>query len=260
MQITIEDRSRFHDDGFLILKGSDFGAKLKSLTDAVISNGQYFFDRDFTLGAPIKPTYTDRVGFFYKTLRYLPELFRLAADPAMIDLARQLDLAMPCMMNANNVRIDTPENCALFHWHQDTTYLLGSTNAITVWIPITPADQFHGTIEVVPGSHKFGIFPFKFAAGLPSHKARLSPRDLHLTKKVSGDRVMIDAIPGDIVVFYQLMLHRSTPNTSSHPRITAQLRYSDLSDATFRDAHYPFGDQTNIFHVPQYMTLKSEKM
>ena len=47
----------------------------------------------------------------------------------------------------------------LFHWHQDFTYLLGSPNAVTIWIPLTEANETRGSVEIVPHSHRQGVLP-----------------------------------------------------------------------------------------------------
>ncbi len=54
---------------------------------------------------------------------------------------------------------------------------------------------------------------------------------------------------GDIVVFKQMLLHRSTPNFSDQIRWTAQLRITDLADPDYRRQRFPTGDRTNIFYV-----------
>lgn len=255
MQIKEEEYARFQNEGFLILKDHDIRHQISSLSAAITENGKFFFDHDFALGASLKAIHEGRIGDYYKSLGYLPELFRFAAAPSLISLMNSLGLLRPCMMNANNVRFDTPDNRALFHWHQDTTYLLGSTNAITIWIPLTQADRFHGSIELIPRSHKNGIQPFAFSKGTPATKAPVSPKDLHLVEEPLGNRITVEADPGDLVIFSQMLLHRSTPNFADHPRVTVQLRYSDLGDSTFRDAGYPFGDQTNIAYVEKYLTM-----
>lgn len=255
IKITDQDKKKLAEDGFVIVKGYHLNEEIVALTNALTSHGQYFFGNEFYLGSPIKPEYTNKIGEYYKTLRYLPELLMLASSNKIISLMKNLGLERPCIMNANNIRVDTPDNRALFHWHQDTTYLLGSINAITVWIALTGANRQRGSIELIPGSHKSGFFPFFFPNGTPAQKSYVSPRDLYLLEEPIGDPLMVEVDPGDLVIFHQMLLHRSTPNFSNYPRITVQLRYSDFNNKEFKKAGYPFGDQTNIAHVPHYLSL-----
>ena len=255
IEITSLDRKKFAEEGFIVIKGQNANEDLSSLAEGITRLGKFFFDHDFRLDSPIKNEFQNQIGPFYKVLRYLPELFRLASSKTILKLVSDLGLEHPLTMNSNNVRFDPPDNRALFHWHQDTTYLLGSTNAITIWIPLTGANKFQGSIEVIPGSHKSGLFPFRFTNGLPDKRTRVSPKDIYLTEDPKETPLMIEVEPCDLVVFSQMLLHRSTPNFSNHPRVTTQLRYSDLKDGEFRNADYPFGDVTNITQVPSYLQL-----
>ena len=59
----------------------------------------------------------------------------------------------------------------------------------------------------------------------------------------------ITAERGDVVVFKQMLLHRSTPNLGEQIRWTTQLRITDLADPEYRRQRYPTGDRSNIFYV-----------
>ena len=88
-------------------------------------------------------------------------------------------------MHSYNLRMDLPEEDEfLFHWHQDSTYLLGSANALTYWIPLVPVSRASvGSIAVIPGSHRDGIRAYRTrfdAAGGPPPRLSLSPKDVHL--------------------------------------------------------------------------------
>ncbi len=195
----------------------------------------------------------DQQSRLYGALRYLPSLVRLAANESNLDLASRLGLEAPAVMHCFNVRLDAPAKEAFnFHWHQDLTYLLGSLNSLTYWIPLTRVDADHGTIEIVPGSHRSGLFPMRYTGnGSPTRTQVMSPKDVVLENEPGPDdeTIFVEANPGDLVVFSQLLLHRSSPNHSDQTRWTVQLRYADLMEQEFVDEGYPFGDRTNIFHT-----------
>lgn len=154
-------------------------------------------------------------------------------------------------MHSYNLRMDMPnEPKYMFHWHQDISYLLGSKNSVTYWIPITPVNSTRGSIELIDGSHLNGLTPFHYTGSgpIPPNKS-MSPSDIHLDEEPASATTLIEADPGDIVVFSQLLLHRSTPNASNKTRWVAQVRHADLSEQAFLDAGYPFGDYTNIFQT-----------
>ncbi len=182
-------------------------------------------------------------------MRYLPALAELAASAQVLSLSRELGIVFPLLMHSFNIRMDTPNRDEfLFHWHQDNTYLLGSRNALTFWIPLVQVDRRHGSIEVVPGSHREGLFPVTYT-GEKSVEANtaLSPADMRLVNEPEEPGTMVEAKPGDLVVFSQYLLHASTPNRSSQTRWSVQVRISDGDEQGFLDAGLPMGDGTNIY-------------
>ncbi len=191
----------------------------------------------------------------YAGLRYLPTLLQLTGTDKNITLSRELGLNFPAIMHSYNLRMDMPNRPEfMFHWHQDTTYLLGSMNALTFWVPLTSANKQNGTIEVVPGSHLNGIRNISYIGkNKPAINEVMSPKHIYLIddpdKEPDIKTVFIDAKPGDLVVFSQLLLHRSTPNLSNKIRWSAQLRYADYSEQRFINNKYPMGNTTNIFNT-----------
>ena len=239
-------------DGFLVLKGflneqQLLAPLLNRIQTVGTSLDPRFSLEDATTIERMSPAHRTAL---YRSLRYLPELTQLGSSEPILRLVRSLGLREPALMHSYNVRMDLPsEDQFLFHWHQDITYLLGSTNSVTLWIPLGPADAEHGSIEVIPGSHKEGVRPFVFTGdGAVDSTRRLSPKDVHL-KDDPGTGALVSANRQDLVVFSQFLLHKSTPNRSTSPRWTAQLRFSDLRDPDFVAAQFPFGDATNIYHT-----------
>jgi hypothetical protein len=188
-------------------------------------------------------------GAFYRALRYVPATTLMACHPILLDLSKQLGLAMPAVMHSYNIRMDMPaDKDFLFHWHQDSTYLLGSVNAVTYWIPLVPAGPETGTIAVIPGSHRNGVLPFRYV-GNPDAAAvgkSFSPKDVELEDEPKQTATTITAEPGDVVALSQLLVHQSVPNASDRVRWTVQVRHADLMEPVFRKAGFPMGDHTNI--------------
>lgn len=246
-------RDEYARNGVLVLRSCLSGwSELDSVIDAIQRLGAGM-SREFIWNdtAAISGLGASRRRSLYRALRYLPEVTRLAASRQLIDLAIQLGIRMPAVMHSFNVRLDLPgEDELLFHWHQDITYLLGSENAVTLWIPLGHTGPEHGSVEFIPGSHGSGLLPFRYQGKQsPGPATVLSPRDLRLVEEPTGNGEMIEAERGDLAIFSQLLVHRSTVNRSSKPRWTIQVRYADLMNSRFLDAEYPFGDSTNILHT-----------
>jgi len=119
-----------------------------------------------------------------------------------------------------------------------------------VWVPLQDVNLHRGTIQVIAGSHKRGLAPFRrISKKVIAPYVPMLQRDLSLAEEVTEEPVTIEAQRGDIVVFKQMLLHRSTPNLSDQIRWTAQLRITDLADADYQRQKFPTGDRTNIFYV-----------
>lgn len=249
------DRAAFERDGFTIVRGFwGAGGELDALQSQIDELGRLIVGPAFSsiryrdcceLLTP------DRQSLLYDRLKYLPALSRMSGSEAVRELCIALGLGLPSLMGCCNMRLDKPGDARhLFEWHQDTLYLLGSTNAVTLWIPLQDVDLAHGTIEVIPGSHAQGILPFRkvsdkaVAPGVP-----FLQRDLSLDIEVTQTPLAIEAKRGDVVVFRQMLLHRSTPNHSEQIRWTAQLRVTDVAEAEHRRQRCPSGDRSNIFDV-----------
>lgn len=242
-------------DGFVVLRDALSAEARAMISGDICSVAQAFFGSTpspFDLQT-YQPEHPQHRGGFYNLLRYVPSLSMLGGCPEMTQVSRMLGLATPVVMKASNIRMDLPhEDQFMFHWHQDITYLLGSLNSLTYWIPLTPVNRLNSTIEVIPGSHHSGIAPFRYLGSEALQKNKvMSPKDIRLVEEPAGPGVFIEAEPGDVVVFSQLLLHRSTPNRSDLSRWTVQVRHTDI-DPGFIAAGCPLGDRANIFSYPDY--------
>lgn len=249
------------DNGFVIMKNFYNKEDLQEVYNEINEIGRYILDDKFDLSLPFLNTYREKQREFYLSLRYLTSLKKLSTFSKNINLCKELGLIHPCIMNSCNIRMDTPDNKNLFHWHQDTTYLLGSLNALTFWIPLTPVNLNRGTVEIIPKTHDKGFFEYKFTKPIDELKQKrgLSPNDIVLKEEPTENIIHVEAEPGDLVVFYQMLLHRSTPTIGEYSRWAIQLRYSDLKNEDFLKCGYPFGDLTNIMHVKYFNKDKNEQ-
>ena len=252
LSLTDKQQEKLQVNGYLLLKNvSEVMPLIRVIQDEVRTLGNQFiadYD-DETSAEKIAALPSNRRKAFYHALRYLPSTTQLACSTLLLDISKQLKLVQPAVMHSYNLRMDMPnEPQFMFQWHQDITYLLGSKNSITYWVPITPVNEHRGSIELIEGSHRQGLVPYHYTGEgpPPSHKS-MSPRDICLDIEPKDDAKLIKAEPGDIVVFSQFLLHRSTPNYSNQIRWVSQVRHSDLGEADFQEAGFPFGDCTNIF-------------
>ncbi|MFM7225877.1 MAG: phytanoyl-CoA dioxygenase family protein [Actinomycetota bacterium] len=106
--------------------------------------------------------------------------------------------------------------------HQDFTYIGGSADTFTVWMPLRACEPDSGALRILVGSHADGPQP---------HVAR---------DAVAGSGVDVDDddprwagtafAPGDVVIFHSLTVHGGLPNRSSRWRLSADYRFQSTSD------------------------------
>ena len=215
-------------------------------------------DFEFRAFEAIQSLETQKLGALEKLLGYLPSLTRLAASDTMLHLSRSIGLQFPMVRRRNDVRMETPDSAPLpGDWRQDIVHHLGSKNAIAFWIPLTEATVEAGSLEVIPGSHRSGVFPFHYTGkGSPRPDASLAPSETALNDDPTESGITIEAKPGDLMIYSQFLLHRQSPNRSGHMHWSVQIRHADGFDDDFIEAGHPCGDETNIFQTRHHGAFK----
>jgi ectoine hydroxylase-related dioxygenase (phytanoyl-CoA dioxygenase family) len=110
-------------------------------------------------------------------------------------------------------------------WHQDHTYTgyLDPPRVVSVRLALTDCNPGNGCLEVIDGSHAWGLLGDVRALS-ESHVAdALGPAAAHWHDRVAA----IELTPGDISIHHCLTLHRSGENRSPRPRKTLITRLFD---------------------------------
>lgn len=116
-------------------------------------------------------------------------------------------------------------------WHQDWAYWQGS-HKITIWIAVDEAREDNGCLLVVPGSHHQAIDHDRVTDAATGFSNRLDIGALGLDR----EPVSVPLGVGSAVMFHDLTLHASTPNTSGAPRRAYIATYRSLAEP---DLDYP---------------------
>jgi len=248
--ITSAVKEQFENNGYVVIEDFFSNFLMNEIKDEINKIGKFIIGSGFEFN-----TYDEKLispqkqSQLYDRLHYLPSLSRLSGNAKLLEVCQQFGIQLPVLMGCCNMRYDRPNDSThLFDWHQDSIYLLGSVNAVTAWIPFGKVDEDHGTIQVVAGSHHQGILPFKKISDkeIVEHRQFLQ-RDLAIDVSTFESPITIHANAGDLILFKQMLLHRSLPNCSNKVRWTAQVRISDLTAPGFLEAGCPTGDRRNIF-------------
>ena len=151
-------------------------------------------------------------------------MFRLLTCREILDIMEQL--IGPEILASSIYRIrpklpDRPEG--IVPWHQDSGYFHTCADhhlVPTCWVPLMNATIKAGCMEVLPRSHKRGVFRH-YKANLLAPSLTVHPDHLPEIKPVP---VPVDI--GDIVLLTNMTPHRSTDNTTNYIRWATDLRYN----------------------------------
>jgi ectoine hydroxylase-related dioxygenase (phytanoyl-CoA dioxygenase family) len=105
------------------------------------------------------------------------------------------------------------------HAHQDYRFMGGDPECYTVWIPLHDCPVGVGPLQVMEGSHRFGI---------QDHESE----DLHVPeipqeRAIGGEWVGGDINAGDVLIFHSLTVHAAAPNLSKQLRVSLDCRFQD---------------------------------
>lgn len=161
-------------------------------------------------------------------------LLRTAGDPMVIAALKKVGLMDPMNWVHPEGRIDIPRSINYLQpWHQDWRSGQGSLNSVTIWMPLHDVGKKDGAIELIPGSHLWGLLPIEELQN-PRRFSIVDPRIGNAAK------ICAELNAGECILFSQMLVHRSGVNENVLPRLTVQLRYSDRSEQNFIANEYRF--------------------
>lgn len=128
-----------------------------------------------------------------------------------------------------------------FPWHQDVYFLSlddkEAARIINFWIPLVPIDADAGGIDIIAGSHQFGVLDHarESVVGAPAFTT-VVPSLLP-----DGERVIPTLELGDAVMMTEKTVHRTRINASNRIRWSIDLRYAE--------AGRPVGREGNVLTI-----------
>ena len=104
----------------------------------------------------------------------------------------------------------------------------GSLNAIVVWVPLMDIAQELGALEIIPGSHLWGL--------LESHEDEWYRRIGGLQ---DNQYQSMEMNAGDALFFSAFLVHRSGNNVTDSIRWSCHFPYNDQEEPKFVSRKYP---------------------
>ena len=137
------------------------------------------------------------------------------------------------------------------HAHQDYRFMDGDAECFTVWIPLHDCPTDQGPLQILEGSHRFGV---------QSHnKANLHVPEIPEGTAQGGDWVGGQINAGDVLIFHSLTVHAASPNVSDRLRISLDCRFQEWGRA-LNPANLAFGGESGKSWEKTYAYWRSNDL
>jgi len=241
------DHERYKRDGFLLCRGFLDPAELR----AVREEAQAIFlaqmrRLDLVPAGDLSPAefedgmealFRADIGVFSncgKQAQHLISLHRLSLDERLIAALRDLGLERPHistrpLLYFNAQRLARTQVYWKLDSHQDWRSMQGSLDSMVVWVPLVDLDHRLGPLEVIPGSHTWGLLDAEMKDGY-GHLGEAPDEAGFLSLEVQL---------GDVLFFSSLLVHRSGTNVTESIRWSCHFRYNNLAEPTFVERGFP---------------------
>lgn len=118
-------------------------------------------------------------------------------------------------------------------WHQDRWKNLDRDPLLTVWIALDPATKANGCVQVVPGTHRFGVVNASHGSGFMAEEQVAEMCD-------ESKRVYLELEAGEVVLLHNWLMHASDRNNSDQSRRAFSVCFADARTKTTQ------GDDTDF--------------
>ena len=165
----------------------------------------------------------------------IPQISSLANHPAILKVANTCGIREPASTNGKPViLINVPgERGREFPNHQDFPFDPGgSENSLAIWIPLQDITMEIGPVELIPGSHKYGIL---------SHGDNVDVKKVKLELPDGvGNFQPATAKVGQALALSSFTVHKSGQNdTKKGVKMSLHFRYRDLASPEYLSRKLP---------------------
>jgi len=254
-------RARLDRDGYLLFRNIIPVQLLQELRDQITQilahQGWIEGGSERLLAKAIVRPLREGQGRFFKVhdqLIKLEALHSLAHESNLMNVMRQAlgDSAFPHPLSI--LRLIFPDSPELATPpHQDFPNNQGTPRLTAAWMPLGDCAIEDGSLAMLEGSHKHGVFPLKFHLGAGNRRAILS-------EALSSCRwVGADFKAGDIVLFTALTVHKAMENYNlERMRLSVDFRYQLEGEALTEGCLHPHFKRVSWEDI--YRDWKSEEL
>lgn len=140
------------------------------------------------------------------------------SHPQLVEMGRQLSGSTVLRIFHDQILSKPPRNGRPVNWHQDYGYwqMVTPADLITCWVALDDATIANGCMQVVPGSHRWGLIDENTNLGADDPEAILKSPSLPAGAKI--EKVPIELPAGHCMWHHCLTLHGTDINRTDKPR------------------------------------------
>lgn len=220
-------KSEFEANGFVVLRGLFREEEVQAFKQETVR---------------LLETHKAHAGVFVGLAANSPVFRQAARDPRLLD-ALELILGPNIEFLSDKVVFKSAETDFGSPWHQDWPYWEGA-HKVSVWVALDPATPENGCLKLMPGSHKQAVQHTGKAGEGEGFGHRLDPNAVDESRAA-----VVPCGPGDAVIFHDLTLHASFPNTSGQDRWALISTYRSASEP---DLQYSWSVAAEVVRGERY--------
>ena len=231
-RLTPQDIARYHDDGFLFLRGlfdvEEIGLLRRAMEEdpAIRTHSLLRADQE---GGATRIALWNRAG---------DSVYGLAARSSRVVDAAEALIGEPVYHFQSKLTAKEPRTGGAWEWHQDYGYwyyngclypLLASC-----LIAVSRSTRENGCLQVLRGSQQLGRIDHVRTGdqtGADMERVEAAVRQLEL--------VYVEAEPGDALLFDGNLLHRSDQNRADYPRWSLICCYNAARNSPYKVTRHP---------------------
>ncbi|MFT4553326.1 MAG: hypothetical protein ACI9S8_001964 [Chlamydiales bacterium] len=238
----------YYDEGFCVIRDGLPKKKLLAVLremDAIFANlltandtHPVPFKGDETIYQNMQILFKKDVQLYLAAARHISKLAclqNLVSCEEVLKIASQFNIRHPSIPSSPVVHISSeklqiPGGYYGVVPHQDWTSIQGGLGSIIMWIPFMDIGLNRFPLEIIPGSHKQGLWGGK----IEEHTFSIDP-SLYDKKDFVRNEVNL----GDILIMSVFTVHRTGLENCSDLRIASSTRYESADEPSFVARGYP---------------------
>ena len=233
MQLSSEQLSQFHTDGFIVLRNFLDEKRCDEILEVAKKHleekiepieteiGYDERSKEYRTDVTDYASKSDKQGMVIRRLRQVYSrnaLFQAWMENEEIRPVLQQVLGDQVVLTTghhNSIMTKLPHVSSATAWHQDRRYWRYSDdNLVSIWLALDDEFSENGVLEFIPGSHKM-----HFSAEQFDEKEYFS-EEYAANKEIIANKVSTNLKKGDVVLFHCLLLHRANKNSTDKEKIS----------------------------------------